>query len=328
MIRRREFVSLLTGAAAGWPLLAHAQSTNRPVIGFLNPGSPRVFAPFLAAFHKGLNAAGYVEGRNVSLEVRWAEGDFNRLREQATDLVSRRVSLIVATGGTASANAAKRATDTIPVLFVGGADPVEAGLVSSLNRPGGNATGVSVYTSALVRKRLELLQELVPKATVVALLVNPNGVVAKIETKDLREAADLIGLKLLALEAANEGDFEAAFASAAAQQAGALLVSADPFFTSRHVRLIELAARHRLPAGYPLREYVVAGGLMSYGPSIVDAYRQIGDYAGRILKGAKPSDLPVQLPTTFDMALNLQTAKALAIEVPYPLLVTANEVIE
>jgi putative ABC transport system substrate-binding protein len=327
-MKRREFLSLLSGLAAGSPLVVSAQNANIPLIGFLNLGSPRPFATFLAAFHKGLNASGYFEGRNVTIEYRWAEGDFDRLREQAGDLVRRRVALIVAAGGTASANAARSATEIIPILFVGGANPIQAGLVSSLSRPGGNATGLSVYTSELMQKRMELLRELVPAAAVIALLVNPNGVVAKFETEYLGKAVAAAGPQLLVLEATTQSGVEPAFVSAVQQRSGALLVSADPLFTSIRDQIVELAAQYRLPTAYPWREFVSAGGLMSYGASITDAYRQIGDYAGRILKGAKPDDLPVQQPTTFELVLNLKTAKALGIDVPYSLLVTASEVVE
>jgi ABC-type uncharacterized transport system substrate-binding protein len=326
-VRRRDLIALLGGAAA-WPLSAHGQPLAMPVIGFLNIASSRSFAGFVAAFHGGLNAGGYAEGRNVAIEYRWAEGDYDRLREQAADLVDRQVAVIVATGGTTTALLAKKATKTIPVLFISGANPVDEGLVSSFSRPEGNATGVSVYSSELVGKRLQLLRELLPEGTMIALLGNPANIVHKLETKDLKEAADGAGLPLISVEIATESDFEAAFASAVRQRAGGLLVSADAFFTSRRHQLIELAARHRLPAAYPWREYVVAGGLMSYGASIPEAYRLIGDYTARILKGANPVDLPVQQPTTFDLVLNVKTANALALEIPETLLATAAAVIE
>ena len=327
-MRRREFTALLGGAVAAWPLAARAQQPAMPVIGFLNIASARAFAGFVAAFHRGLNAGGYVEGRNVAIEYRWAEGDFDRLREQAADLVRRHVAVIVATGGTTTALLAKNATETIPVLFISGANPVDEGLVTSFSRPEGNATGVSVYTSELVGKRLQLLRELLPRGTMVALLGNPTGVVHKLETKDLEQAADAAGLQLLVLEVTAESGFEAAFASALQQRAGGLFVSADAFFTSKRDQIIEFAARHRLPAAYPWREYALAGGLMSYGASIPDAYRLIGDYAARILKGAKPADLPVMQPTKFELVMNLKTAKALGLDVPATLLALADEVIE
>jgi putative tryptophan/tyrosine transport system substrate-binding protein len=327
-MRRREFITVVGGAAAAWPLSARAQQPAMPVVGFLNIASPRAFAGFVAAFHRGLNAGGYVEGRNVAIEYRWAEGDFDRLREQAADLVRRHVAVLVATGGTTTALLAKNATATIPVLFISGANPVDEGLATSFSRPEGNATGVSVYTSELVGKRLQLLRELLPRGAMVALLGNPTGVVHKRETKDLEQAADAAGLQLLILEVTAESGFEAAFASVLQQRAGGLFVSADAFFTSKRDQIIEFAARHRLPAAYPWREYALAGGLMSYGASIPDAYRLIGDYAARILKGANPGDLPVQQPTTFDLVLNVKTAKALGLQIPATLLAIADEVIE
>jgi putative tryptophan/tyrosine transport system substrate-binding protein len=326
-IKRRSFITLLGGAAA-WPLAARAQQSAMPVIGFLNIASPRAFAGFVAAFHRGLNAGGYVEGRNVTIEYRWAEGDYDRLLEQAADLVKRQLALIVATGGTTPALVAKNATGTIPILFISGANPVDQGLVTSFGRPDGNATGVSVYTSELVGKRLQLLRELLPRAAMIAVLGNPTGVVHNLEAKDLQQAADAVGLQLLILEVTAESGFEAAFALGDQQRADGLFVSADAFFTSQRNRIIELAARHRLPAAYPWREYAFAGGLMSYGSSITDAYRLIGEYAGRILKGAKPADLPVIQPTKFDLVINLKTAKALGLTVPDKLLALADEVIE
>ena len=327
-MRRRDFIALVGGAAVACPFAARAQQPGMPVIGFLNIASPRAFAGFVAAFHRGLNAGGFVEGRNVAIEYRWAEGDFDRLREQAADLVRRHVAVIVATGGTTTALVAKNATETIPVLFISGANPVDEGLVTSFSRPGGNATGVSVYTSQLVGKRLELLRELLPGGAIIALLGNPTGVVHKLETKDLNQVMNAAGLQLLVLEVTDESGFEAAFASAVQQRAGGLLVSADAFFTSKRDQIIEFAARHRLPAAYPWREYALAGGLMSYGASIPDAYRLIGDYTARILNGAKPADLPVQQPTTFNLVLNLKTANSLGLQIPATLLATADEVIE
>jgi putative tryptophan/tyrosine transport system substrate-binding protein len=327
-MKRRDFLTLVTAGLTALPLVAKAQSPSMPVIGFLNVGSSSTFAAFLEGFHQGLNSAGYIEGRNVTIEYRWAEGDYDRLKEQAADLASRRVTLIVAAGGLMSAHAAKNASESIPVLFVGGIDPVGEGIVTSLNRPGGNATGVNLYASELTPKRLELLHELVPRADKVAALLNPKTRAAQLERPDLERAAQKLGLQLLILEASAEGDLKTAFDSAVAEQIGALVVSNDGFFTSRRAQIIELADSHRLPVAYGSREYAMAGGLMSYGPSIRDAYRQVGDYAGRILKGAKPDDLPVQLPTKFDLIINLKTAKALGLEVPYPLLITASGVIE
>ena len=326
-MRRREFLGVL-GAAAAWPRAARAQQPAIPVIGFLNSASPRAFAQFVAAFHRGLNARGYVEGRNVTIEYRWAEGHYDRLQEQAADLVRRRVALIAATGGTTPALAAKQATATIPILFISGANPIDEGLVTNFRRPDGNATGVNVYTSELLGKRLQLLRELLPRAATIALLGNPTAAVYRVETEDLAQAMRDLGLQLLVLQATAGSGFEAAFAAAAERRADGLLVSADPFFTSERDQIIALAARHRLPAAYPWREYAVAGGLVSYGASIPDAYRLIGEYAGRILDGAKPADLPVVQPTKFDLVINLKTAKALGTTIPDKFLSIADEVIE
>jgi len=329
-IGRREFIAGLGGITA-WPLAARAQPSTLPVIGFLNsasrgPSGP--FRPFLDAFHQGLNEGGYVEGRNVVIEYRWAGGQFARLPELAADLVARRVSLIAATGGAVSARAAKGATSTIPILFIGGQDPVADGIVTSLNQPGGNATGVALRTLELMTKRLELLRELVPHAAAVALLVNPTDVTNELEAKDVEAMMRAIGGHMVLLKASAENDFEPSFASAARQQADALLVSPNPFFTARRAQIVTLAARHGMPAAYPWREYVDAGGLMSYGPSIVGAYRQIGLYAGRILKGEKPSGLPVQMPIKFELIINLKAAQALRLTIPRIMLIRADEVIE
>jgi len=289
-IGRREFIAALGGTAA-WPLAARAQPSTLPVIGVLSSASVGGQLPI--AFRKGLNEGGYFEGRNVTFEYRFAEGHYNRLPALAAELVSRQVSLIVASGGLVSAMAAKAATTTTPILFLAGFDPVRFGLVTSFNRPGGNATGVSVYTAELMRKRLELLRELMPNVGSVALLMNPNAGSADIETKDVEAAARAINLQLLVLNAIAESEFDGVFVSAVNQRAGALLVAADPFFTTRRAHIVALAARHALPAAYPWREYAEAGGLMSYGPDLTWAYHQIGLYASRILKGTKPSDLPV-----------------------------------
>jgi putative ABC transport system substrate-binding protein len=327
-VKRREFITLVGGAAATWPVAARAQQPALPVIGFLNIASPRAFEKFVAAFHRGLNAGGYVDGRNVTIEYRWAEGDYDRLREQAADLVKRQVALIVATGGTTTAFVARNATKTIPILFISGANPVDQGLVSSFGRPDGNVTGVSVYTSELVGKRLQLMRELLPRAAKIAALGNPTGVIYELETKDLQQAADAAGLQLLILEVTAKSGFEAAFALAGQQRSDGLFVSADAFFTAQRNQIIELAARHRLPAAYPWREYVMAGGLMSYGSSITEAYRLIGEYASRLLNGAKPGDLPVQNPTKFELLINRKTAMALGLDLPWTLLALADEVIE
>jgi ABC-type uncharacterized transport system substrate-binding protein len=325
---RRDFITLLSGVAASWPFAARGQQPAMPVIGLLNSASPGPFALLLAAFHQGLKDGGYVEGRNVTIEYRWAEGHYDRLPALAEDLVRRQVTVIAATGGTVTARAAKTATTTIPVLFIGGADPVGEGLVSSFNRPGGNVTGVSTYTSELGPKRLELLRELVPKATKIAMLVNSENIADRQDAQDMEAAMQAAGLLLLTLRARVETEFEPAFVSASQQGVQALLVSADPFFNSRHAQLVALAARYAVPAAYPWSEYAKAGGLMSYGASLPGAYRQIGQYVTRILKGDKPAELPVQNPTKFDLLINLKTAKALGLEVPPTLLARADEVIE
>ena len=327
-MRRRDFLALLGSMAAAGSLRAEAQTPAMPVIGFLNSASPGPAATLVAAFRHGLNKAGYVEGQNVAIEYRWAEGQYDRLPAMASDLVRRNVSLIAATGGLVVAQAAKGATSTIPVLFIAGFDPVREGLAASINRPGGNATGVSVYTAELGPKRLELLRELLPNVVKIAMLVNPHSISTEIERKDLEEATRGTGLQLLVLEASAEGDLEKAVNDAVNQGAGALIVSADAFFTSRRSQIVALAAQYALPASYPWLQYAEAGGLISYGPNLTWAYEQIGVYASRILKGAKPEDLPVQLPTTFEMVINLKTAKALGLSIPPFVLARADRVIE
>jgi putative ABC transport system substrate-binding protein len=327
-MRRRDYLALLGSMAAAGSLRAEAQTPAMPVIGFLNSASPGPAATLVAAFRHGLNKAGYVEGQNVAIEYRWAEGQYDRLRGMASDLVRRNVSLIAATGGLVVAQAAKGATSTIPVLFIAGFDPVREGLAASINRPGGNATGVSVYTAELGPKRLGLLRELLPNVVKIAMLVNPGSISTEIERKDLEEATRGTGLQLLVLEASAEGDLEKAVNDAVNQSAGALIVSADAFFTSRRSQIVALAAQYALPASYPWLQYAEAGGLISYGPNLTWAYEQIGVYASRILKGAKPEDLPVQLPTTFELVINLKTAKSLGLEIPPTLLARADEVIE
>jgi len=319
-MRRRDFITLLGGAAAARPLAARAQQPAMPVIGFLSSGSPGPFAQMLAAFHQGLKDGGYVEGQNVAIEYRWAEGYYDRLSTLAADLVRRQVAVLAATGGTVSALAAKAATTTIPILFVA-ADPVRDGLVASLNRPGGNVTGVSVFSAELAPKRLQLLRELVPKAGKIAALTNPASM-------DEPEALTRAGFPLLTITAEAEGDFGPAFIQAAQQGVEALLVTADPFFNTRRAQIVALATRHSLPAAYPWREYVEAGGLMSYGTSLPGTYHQLGLYVSRVLKGDKPADLPVQNPIKFELAINLKTAKALGLTVPPTLLARADEVIE
>jgi putative tryptophan/tyrosine transport system substrate-binding protein len=326
-MRRREFIAGLGGAAA-WPIVAHAQQPAVPVIGFLNSGSLDRYRLLLDAFRQGLNDGGYVEGRNVAIESRWAQGQFARLPELAANLVRRPVSLIAATGGSASAHAAKVATATIPVLFIGGPDPVADGLVSSLNRPGGNLTGVGVNTSELMPKRLQLLLELIPSAAKIALLQNREGVGADAGQREVEAAARALGRQMIPLTISSQSDLEAAFVSAVRKQADALLVSSNSLFTDRRVEIVALAARHALPAAYAWREFVEAGGLVSYGPNIAWAYRQIGQYASRILKGEKPADLPVMLPTKYEFVINLKTVRALGLTIREGLLASADQVIE
>jgi putative ABC transport system substrate-binding protein len=325
-MRRRELLLVLVGAmtAATAP---RAQQKAMPVIGWLGSTSPGPYAPYVAAFHQGLSEAGYVEGENVAIEYRWAEGRYDRLPALAADLVGRKVDLIATSGGPPSARAAKSATSTIPIVFAV-ADPVEDGLVASLARPGGNLTGVSLLFVELTPKLLELLSELVPQAGVIALLVNPNNSNAERIIRVMQEAARAKGVQLLILKASTESEINAAFASLVHLQAGGLVVGADPFFGSRRDQLLALAARYAVPTIYDLREFATAGALISYGPSLAAAYRQVGIYAGRILKGAMPADLPVQQPTTFELVVNLNTAKALGLTVPPSILARVDEVIE
>jgi putative tryptophan/tyrosine transport system substrate-binding protein len=325
-MKRREFMTLLGGAAA-WPLVARAQPSSMPVIGFLSGGSPRELAYLASAFRKGLNEAGYVEGRNVAIEYRWGEGQYDRLPALAADLVLRQVTVLAATT-TPGALAAKGATSTIPIVFTIGADAIAIGLVDSLSRPSGNITGVNNYLSGLGQKRLELLRDLVPNAAVIGMLVNPNFPDAESQAKDVTEAARKLGQEVHVVNATSQNDFDRAFASLVQLQARALLVTVDPVFNSGRQQLISLAARQKIPAMYFAREFVVDGGLMSYASNLADGYRQAGIYVGRILKGAKPADLPVVQPTKFDLVINLKTAKALGLTVPMIMQMTADEVIE
>jgi putative ABC transport system substrate-binding protein len=318
---------MLGCTAVVWPLTTHAQQRAMPVIGFLSPGSSGPFAPLVAAFHQGLHESGYVEGKNVLIEYRWGEGRYDRLPALAADLVDRKVNVILA-GGPPAAHAAKNATSTIPIVFHAGADPIADGLVASLARPGGNLTGVSLMATAIAPKRLELLSELVPQATVIALLVNSNNLNAERTMREMREAARAKGVELPILKAGTEGDIDAAFATLVELHVGALVVGADVFFSSRIEQLAALAANHAIPAIYEWREFVVAGGLISYGASLAGIYRQDAIVVGKVLKGAHPADLPVEQPTKFELVINLKAAKALGLAVPPPLLARADEVIE
>jgi putative ABC transport system substrate-binding protein len=325
-IKRREFITLLGGAAA-WPLAARAQQPVMPVIGYLDAGAPETSARLAAAFRKGLAEAGYAEGRNVAIEYRWARNEYDRLPEMAADLVRRQVIVIAAMGGTPTALAAKAATTTIPIVFGFGGDPVQTGLVASLNRPGGNITAVVTMNVEVAAKRLGLLHELVPGATRFAVLVNASNSAAASLTRDALAAAAPAGWQI-ELTVSTNRDLSATFASFAQKRVDAVMVAPELLFVSRRVQLLTLAARHAVPIIYPSREFAEAGGLMSYGSSFTDMHRQVGIYAGRILKGEKPADLPVQAPTKYELVINLKTAKALGLEVPPTLLARADEVIE
>jgi putative ABC transport system substrate-binding protein len=326
-MRRREFITLL-GAAAAWPLAARAQQPVVPVVGVLGGHTGAEWRSFVAAFNEGLKEVGYVDGQNVSTEYRWAEGDYARLPALAADLVRHRVAVIAAIGGVNSALAAKAATSEIPIVFLTGRDPVELGFVDSLNRPGANLTGVSLLNDALVAKRLELLRELVPNATTVAFLINPNNRNHQSHVRTLDAAARGGGQQLIVLSAASDHDLEPAFSTLARQRAGGLVVAPDPFLDSQRERLVKLAIRHSVPTIFQWREFVQAGGLISYGTSLADAHRQVGIYAGKVLRGARPADLPVVQPTKIELFVNLQTAKTLGLTVPTSILLRADEVIE
>jgi putative ABC transport system substrate-binding protein len=327
-IERRKFISALGGAAVAWPLAVHAQQPSMPVVGLIIAGSPDASATVAAAFRKGLNETGYVEGQNVTVEYHWLEGQYDQMPALMADLVRRRVA-VIATPSTPPALAAKAATATIPIVFGVGEDPVQLGLVTSLARPGGNATGINFFLNEVVVKRMRLLHDLVPKAARVAVLVNPaNTTNTEPTLRAVQEAAPTIGLQIQILNATTIGEIDAAFAALARQHCDAMFVGPDPLFTIRRGQFATLTARDRIPATYARREFVVAGGLMSYGTDLPDASHQIGVYTGRILKGAKPADLPVVQPTKFEFAINLQTARALGIEVPPSVLAIADEVIE
>jgi putative tryptophan/tyrosine transport system substrate-binding protein len=328
-MRRREFITLFGGAAATWPLTARAQQPAMPVVGFIRDGSADGSARFVAAFRKGLNETGYVEGQNVTVEYHWLEGQYDRLPALITDLVRRQVAVIATPGFTPAALAAKAATATIPIVFGVTQDPVQLGLVASLARPGGNATGINFFANEVVAKRLRLLHDSVPKAVRVALLINPaNGPSAESTLRAVQEAAPTIGLQIQILNASTIGEIDAAFATLAHERPDALFVAGDSFFTSRRVQFATLTTRDRIPAAYGQRDFVAAGGLMSYGTDLADMFHQVGVYTGSILKGAKPADLPVLQSTKFEFVINLQTARALGIEVPPGVLSIADEVIE
>jgi putative tryptophan/tyrosine transport system substrate-binding protein len=327
-MKRREFITLLGGVAAVWPLAARAQQPALPAIGFLSSLSSSDLNLVVPAFLEGLNGTGFVEGRNITIEYRWAEGDYQRLPTLSADLVRRKVAVIAAISGTPAALAAKAATTTIPIVFAIGGDPIAPGLVPNLNHPGGNITGVSFYSAPLVTKRLDLARELIAKGSMIAMLVNPDNPPSVAEGTAVQEAAAAIGQPLQILHASTQRHIDDAFATIEQQRIGALLVSPDPFFLTERIKLVVLMARHALPTIFADREQVEAGGLISYGASRRDAYRQAGNYAGRIVKGEKPSELPVMLPTKFHLMINLKTAKSLRIDIPATMLTRADEVIE
>jgi putative ABC transport system substrate-binding protein len=327
-MKRREFITLLGGAAAMWPLAARAQQGATPVIGFLSSLASSDMNLVVPAFHEGLNGAGFVEGRNIGIEYRWAEGDYQRLPTLSADLVQRKVAVIAAISGTPAALAAKAATMTIPIVFAIGGDPVAPGLVPNLSRPGGNVTGVSFYSALVVTKRLDLAREMIGKGSTIGMLVNPDNPPSVAEGKAVQEAAAAVGQPLQILHASTQRHIDDVFARIEQQRIGALLVSPDPFFLNERIKLVVLTARHALPTIFADREQAEAGGLMSYGSRRRDTYRQAGSYAGRIVKGEKPAELPVMLPTKFDLVINLKTARSLGIDIPATVLARADEVIE
>jgi len=326
-MRRREFIAYIGGAAA-WPLAARAQQPGMPVVGFLNPGLPEPSSFLVVAFREGLEKEGYVEGQNVTVEYRWASGHYNELQTLASDLVRRHVVVIAATGGSISAQATKAATATIPIVFNVGEDPIKLGLVASFNRPGGNITGVNTLSPALESKRLGLLRELVPQAAIVAVLLNPSNPDADLQRRDIQAAASAIGQDLRTFDVGNESDIETAFAALVRQRADALLVGSDVFLTNRREQIVALAARYAVSTIYSFRSFAESGGLMSYSTNLVEVYRQVGFYVGRILKGEKPANLPIVQPTKFELVINLKTAKAMNVKISDNLLSLADEVIE
>jgi putative ABC transport system substrate-binding protein len=327
-MRRREFITLLGGTAVTWPFAAGGQQSTMPVIGYLHSVSSVPYTQLVAAFRQGLKETGYVEGENVAIEFRWAEGHYDRLPALAADLVSRHVAVIVAQGGDPPSLAAKSATSTIPIVFTSSTDPIKLGLVDSLNRPGGNATGFWAFTSLLGTKRLELMRQLLQADASIAVLVNPNNPNADVDAAELQNAARTLGQSISLVRAGTETEIDEVFETLGERRVSALLVNTDPFFLARRDQFTSLAARHTLPAMYSQREFVAAGGLISYGVSLADGYRQVGIYAGRILKGARPADLPVVQPAKFELVINLKAAKALGLDVPASLLARADEVIE
>ena len=328
MIDRRTFIGRVAGALLAVPLGARAQQPAMRVIGFIGSASAAQWTPFVAAFRKGLGETGYLEGKNVAIEFRWAEGQYDRLPALAADLVRRQVAVLVATGGPGAALAGKAATSTIPIVFTTGSDPVEFGLVASLGHPGGNVTGVTIFTVDLVAKRMELLRELVPKANVIALISNPNTPYAASEVAKAQEAARSFGRHLSVLRAGTTQEIDAAFATLVQQRAGALLIGSDPFFNARRDQFVALAARYNVPAIFDVREFVTAGGLLSYGGNLYEAYRQAGIYTGKILKGSKAADMPIIQPTKLELVINVRTARELGLTIPQSLLLSANEVIQ
>jgi putative tryptophan/tyrosine transport system substrate-binding protein len=328
-VKRRDFITLVGGAAAAWPIMVRAQQPAMPVVGFLDPRSPEANADRVGAFRQGLKDAGYVEGENVAIDYRWAENQMDRLPELAAELVRRRVAVIAASGGPDTAFAAKMSTTVIPIVFAVGDDPVRLGLVASLARPGGNLTGINFFVSELAAKRLELLRQLVPTATHVAVLVNPTEATLTESTlRDVEAVARVVGLQIKVLNASTSREIDTAFETIGRERPDALFVGTDPFFVSRRVQLAQLTTLHKVPAIYALRQYAESGGLMSYGASLTDTYRQMGAYAGRLLKGAKPADLPVVQASKFELVVNAQTARMLGLTVPSSLLAVADEVIE